>query len=122
MHRCLSGTAISGCARTIDAVKSDAVESRSLRVRKSNTRTIGVLVALLLAPLFIARGQEATNPNAPIVSKVEPPSWWVGLTPDVMVLLSGKHLEATHAECNLSTVKVLRTQSSGDGHYLFVWL
>jgi len=57
-----------------------------------------------------------------LVSKVEPPNWWVGLTPDVMVLLSGQHLEATHAECNLPSVKVMRTQSSADGHYLFVWL
>jgi neopullulanase len=69
-----------------------------------------------------AQAQEANNPNAPVVKKVEPPNWWVGLTPDVMVLLSGKNLQATHAECNLPEVQVSRTQSSGNGHYLFVWL
>jgi len=44
--------------------------------------------------------------------KVEPPSWWVGLTPEVMLLLSGHDLEATHVSCNLPTLSVSRTQSS----------
>jgi glycosidase len=79
------------------------------------------LVAVPFASLQL-RAQEAANPNAPAVSKVEPPNWWVGLTPDVMLLLSGKHLEVTHADCNLTTVKVMRTQSSAGGDYLFVWL
>jgi len=68
------------------------------------------------------RAQESTNPNAPVVKKVEPPNWWVGLTPDLMLLLSGKNLEATHASCNLPEVTVGRTQSSADGDYLFLWL
>jgi glycosidase len=66
--------------------------------------------------------QERTDPNAPIVQKVEPPNWWVNLTPDVMLLLSGKNLRATHTDCNLAEVSVSRTQSSADGDYLFVWL
>ncbi len=68
------------------------------------------------------RAQEATNPDAPAVTKVEPPNWWVGLTPDVMLLLSGKNLQATHADCNLREVVVSRTQSTAGGDYLFVWL
>ena len=39
-----------------------------------------------------------------------------------MVLLSGKNLQATHAQCNLPEVDVSRTQSSVNGDYLFVWL
>jgi neopullulanase len=39
-----------------------------------------------------------------------------------MVLLSGKNLQATHAQCNLPEVIVNRTQSSLNGDYLFVWL
>lgn len=74
------------------------------------------------APTSLFAQEAAAKPDAPSVSKVEPPSWWAGFTPEVMVLLSGKHLEATHAECNLPTVKVSRTQSSGGGDYLFVWL
>ena len=68
------------------------------------------------------RAQESSNPGAPAVKKVEPPNWWVGLTPDVMLLLSGKNLRATHVSCNLREVVVSRTQSSDDGEYLFVWL
>jgi|SRR5271169_671134 len=79
-------------------------------------------VALTISSAFLARAQEPADPNAPFVRKVEPPNWWVGLTPDVVVLLSGKNLQATHAQCNLPEVVVSRTQSSIRGDYLFVWL
>jgi glycosidase len=69
-----------------------------------------------------AAAQGVNNPNAPAVKKIEPPNWWVGLTPDVMLLLSGKNLEATHVRCNLPEVLVSRTQSAANGDYLFVWL
>jgi glycosidase len=39
-----------------------------------------------------------------------------------MLLLTGKNLQVTHANCNLPDVIVSRTQSMADGHYLFVWL
>jgi glycosidase len=68
------------------------------------------------------RAQGGANPDAPAVTKVEPPNWWIGLTPDLMVLLSGKNLQATHASCNLPEVTVSRTESAADGDYLFVWL
>jgi neopullulanase len=64
----------------------------------------------------------ATASRAPVVSKIEPPNWWIGLTPEVLLLLSGRHLEATRVLCNLPTLKVSRTQSSGNGDYLLVWL
>lgn len=83
------------------------------------------LLALFLATISVApslSAQTVANPDAPVVSKVEPPNWWLGLTPDVMVLLSGKNLQATHAQCNLPEVLVNRTQSSINGDYLFVWL
>jgi len=66
--------------------------------------------------------QESAKPDAPAVNKVEPPNWWVGMTPEVMLLLSGKNLRATHVSCNLHDVVVGRTESSSDGDYLFVWL
>ena len=80
-----------------------------------------ILVVLVLSSLPAA-AQNANNPNAPAVKKIEPPNWWVGLTPDVMLLLSGKNLEATHVRCNLPEVIVSRTQSAANGDYLFVWL
>jgi neopullulanase len=83
------------------------------------------LLALQSAAIFFsapAFAQEIANPDAPSITKVEPPNWWVNLTPDVMLLLTGKNLQVTHAKCNLPDVIVSRTQSMADGHYLFVWL
>jgi neopullulanase len=57
-----------------------------------------------------------------VVTKVEPPNWWINLTSEVMVLLSGRELEATHVSCNLPTLSVSRTQATAGGKYLFVWL
>jgi glycosidase len=71
---------------------------------------------------LLARPQQASKEAGPAVTKVEPPNWWVGLTPEVMLLLSGRDLEATHVECNLATLRVSRTQSTAGGNYLFVWL
>jgi glycosidase len=64
--------------------------------------------------------------NAPAstvkVTKVEPPNWWVRFTPEVMLLLTGQDLEATHVSCNLPTLHISRTQATAGGSYLFVWL
>jgi neopullulanase len=79
----------------------------------------------VLSSATLAGQNESTqkpNPNAPVVTKIEPPSWWVSLTPEVMLLLSGHHLEATHVVCNLPSVLVERTQATAGGDYLFVWL
>ena len=92
-------------------------------MRRARTCVVVGLLALAgLAGDVSLHAQGAGNPNAPSVVKVEPPNWWVGLTPDLMVLLSGKNLQATHADCNLREVVVSRTQSTADGDYLFVWL
>ena len=80
-----------------------------------------LLVALLAGGISL-RAQERANQDAPVANKVEPPNWWAGLTPDLMLLVYGKNLQATHASCNLREVTVSRTQSAGDGDYLFVWL
>jgi hypothetical protein len=39
-----------------------------------------------------------------------------------MLLLSGRHLEATMVECNLPGILVERTEATAGGKYLFVWL
>jgi O-glycosyl hydrolase len=62
-----------------------------------------------------AAGQEAGAENNVAVTKVETPNWWVDLTPEVMLLLSGRGLDATHVSCNLPTITVQRTQSSAGG-------
>jgi glycosidase len=94
----------------------------SRRIRLS---TFWILLgALVLAMPFRAAASEKppSSEGAPAVTKVEPPNWWVGLTPEVMVLVSGHGLDANKVECNLSSVIVERTQATGGGNYLFVWL
>jgi glycosidase len=82
-----------------------------------------VAVALACGTSLLRAGpRQATAESPVVVSKVEPPSWWVGLTPEVMLLLSGHDLEATHVACNMETITVSRTQSTAGGNYLFVWL
>jgi neopullulanase len=82
--------------------------------------------ALILSPF--ARAAPAQNPtqdkvgNEPAITKVEPPSWWIGLSPGVMLLISGGNLQANEVACNLPTVTVTNTQSAAGGSYLFVWL
>ncbi len=79
------------------------------------------LCTFLCSSTFAAPAQN--NPDkTPTVTKIEPPGWWIGLTPEVMLLLSGHNLQATEVTCNLPTVHVSRTQSSAGGDYLFVWL
>src|SRR5262245_3201957 len=73
-------------------------------------------------PVLLAAPQAESAANAPVVRKVEPPNWWVGLTPDLMVLVSGHGLQASKVACNLPDVVVGRTQATQGGEYLFVWL
>jgi len=84
-----------------------------------------ILLAAGLAtnPLDARPRQAASSAdNSPVVTKVEPPNWWLRLTPELMLLLSGQHLEATEVRCNLQNLVVQRTQATAGGNYLFVWL
>ncbi len=80
-----------------------------------------ILFILTSAPALLPVSPPQTAP-VPEVTKVEPPNWWIGITPVVLLLLSGHDLEATHVSCNLPTVRVMRTQATAGGDYLFVWL
>jgi glycosidase len=89
-------------------------------------RILAIVVATIGICAVRSSGQtkpsEKPNANAPVVSKVEPPSWWLNLTPEVMLLVTGHNLEATEVACNLHSVVVERTRATAGGHYLFVWL
>jgi glycosidase len=81
-----------------------------------------VAVSLAADPHPVQPGQVTSSPdNSPVVAKVEPPNWWLRLTPELMVLLTGRHLEATGVACNLPNLVVERTQATASGDYLFVW-
>ncbi len=58
---------------------------------------------------------------APVVRKVEPPNWWVGM-PNPMLLLSGENLGGARVKTAASGVRVVRAQAEATGNYLFVWL
>jgi neopullulanase len=97
--------------------------------RQSHHRSGRILFILSFAaltsaitPSRAASAASAQAADAPVVTKVEPPNWWIGLTPELMVLLSGHNLRATEVRCNLPSVIVERTQATGGGGYLFVWL
>ena len=85
---------------------------------------IGIFATTPAADITVAKPpQAARSPDdSPVVTKVEPPNWWLRLTPELMVLLSGRHLEATGVTCNLPNLIVQRTQSTAGGNYLFVWM
>ena len=91
-----------------------------------STRSFFALIFALgfSAPLLIAvpSNPQRAPENSPIVTKTEPPNWWIGLTSDLLVLLTGQRLEATNVTCNLPNLLVERTQAAAGGNYLFVWL
>jgi neopullulanase len=92
------------------------------RRRLSIAVTLAALLSLRANPLLAQSELDSASPDAPAVTKVEPPSWWIKLTPELMVLVSGRNLEVSHAECNLRSVSVERTRSVSSRHYVFVWL
>src|SRR5438270_10349580 len=94
---------------------------RMLRVRWFVLHGLIVVFTAFCASRVLAAEapQTATSAeNSPVVSKVEPPNWWLRLTPQLMVLLSGHHLEATGVSCNLADLVVERTQATAGGDYL----
>ena len=96
------------------------------RLRIYNYHSAAAILLVSLSVLLPCDGRtharESTDANAPVIKKVEPPNWWVGLTDDVTVLLSGQNLQAAQAACNLPGMPVSRTQASLNGDYLFVGL
>jgi len=101
---------------TVSSLQGESVNRLpSLLVR------LAILSLLIGAPAPLPASPPQVS-SAPEVAKVEPPNWWIGITSGLLLLLSGHHLEATHVSCNLSTVRVMHTQSTSGGDYLFVWL
>ena len=93
------------------------------RLRPSFLLRVFLSIGLFAQPArVLADPQSAETPDTPKVKKVEPPNWWVGLTPDLMVLLYGHGLQANKVACNLPDVVVEHTQATQGGDYLFVWL
>lgn len=91
-------------------------------------RCVELSFLLLLASLLpstkepVALAQEKATSEVPTVTRVDPPSWWVNLTPELMVMVTGNYLLANHVSCNIPELIVSRSESAAGGKYLFVWL
>ena len=59
--------------------------------------------------------------QAPRIDKIDPPGWWTGL-PDPMLLAHGEHLNGAHFAVIGKGVQLLRTRTSDNGHWAFLWL
>ena len=93
------------------------------RRRGQNTRAAvrtGVsALALVLAFSIVASALPGSEPQ---VSKVEPPNWWVGFQPSVMVLLYGDNLAGANISVNYPGASVTKVEAQPDGKHAFVWL
>lgn len=86
-------------------------------MKHSRQRTTAILIAFILT-LFSGLWAQ----SQPLIQKVEPPNWWVGMAHDPMLLLTGDNLQKAKVTSRYAGLSVVRSQSSVDGHYLFVWL
>ncbi len=95
--------------------------------RGSRLPIFAVLFLLAMARLVCAQSvsrviSAARVPAAPVVTRVDPPNWWTGFEPSVMLLITGENLEGATVEAASDRVSVARVEARPGGHYLFVWL
>ena len=64
----------------------------------------------------------ASQVAQPKIERVEPPNWWVGLKPDLTLLITGESLENAKVTVEYPGVRLLRARSQPGGRYLFLWL
>jgi glycosidase len=53
---------------------------------------------------------------------LDPPNWWTGYSPNVMLLVAGQNLEGSRVTCERTGLRILRSKTTSDGKYLFLWL
>jgi glycosidase len=75
-----------------------------------------VILACVVASV-LASGEEA-----PRVSKVEPPEWWLGFRSPLMVLVTGENLNDARISVSYLGVHAGRIQVQPDGKHAFVWV
>jgi neopullulanase len=99
---------------------------KSLRIAAEKPLRSLLLLLVILQMRVEVVGQQPSRAMAPdgvpTVRKIEPPNWWAGFTPEVMLLLTGNALGDAQVETDNAGVRVSRVESSANGHYLFVWL
>jgi glycosidase len=90
-----------------------------------------VLLAILGSAASVASSRIPAPPQSPTsaatsreprITKIDPPNWWVGFKPEVMLLMTGQNLESAKVRCEHPGVRVLRSKTTAEGKYLFAWL
>jgi glycosidase len=76
---------------------------------------------LFAAALISASSSVQAQTGQPIIDKIDPPNWWTAM-PSPMLLVHGEHLSEAHVTVSGSHISIEKTQSSPNGHWLFVWL
>ena len=89
---------------------------RDGRITRTAVRSYVSALALVLA---FSLPVSALPPH---VSKVEPPNWWTGFQPNVMVLLYGDNLAGANISVDYPGTSVTKVQTQPDGNHAFVWL
>jgi neopullulanase len=91
--------------------------------------TTALLAIVLISVAPIGKGREpaqrtetAARSTAPRITKVEPPNWWVGFTPEFELIASGENLEGAQISSSDRGVSVVRSKVTDGGRYLFAWL
>ncbi|MGA8502694.1 MAG: alpha-amylase family glycosyl hydrolase [Candidatus Sulfotelmatobacter sp.] len=78
-------------------------------------------LALWSVPFCLLALLSAAQAQAPVVDKVEPPNWWIGL-PDPMVMITGEHLAGARVSTRTPGIHIARTMDGLGGRYEFVWI
>ncbi|MGC1653096.1 MAG: cyclomaltodextrinase N-terminal domain-containing protein, partial [Candidatus Sulfotelmatobacter sp.] len=77
--------------------------------------------ATWVVPFCLLALLSAADAQAPVVDKVEPPNWWIGL-PDPMVMMTGEHLAGARVSTRTPGIHIARTMDGLGGRYEFVWI
>jgi neopullulanase len=81
----------------------------------------GLFMALARGSTGLLAQQPAAKPVVPVITKVDPPNWWVNL-PAPMLLVHGEGLNGATVRVVAHGVTVAKQQASSNGHWLFIWL
>ena len=94
--------------------------------RSSLNGSVVLMLFLILSTPQIAfcaiQAAGNSSSSAPQIEKLDPPNWWTGFTPEVMVLASGANLDGATLTCSRPGVKIERSKATAAGKYLFFWL
>ena len=90
--------------------------------RGANARCCALLLSTLTLVVMFSVAASALPSDPPKVSKVEPPNWWAGYDPAVMILLYGENLAGADVSVAYTGASVTKIQTQPDGKHAFVWL